>query len=1083
MRDSVHDQHIFESNEYREKLDDIASNLIQYSQEKDNEATIGAYFEEKLYKFIESKFNRSIEFDKEQTKKDLHVDVFKGRIDAVANNLIIEYKRPSTFTNASDSVREDGINQLKDYLTQLKDDGNVFDGIITDGTCYIRMYYSDGDLVTTPLRRLDVDGLDFIIKSILNVDKKQFVGANLINDFGNYSPLVKLQRALYDQLQDTDDERTKMLFEEWMSMYHLSLNDNGKSNTIKERRLSLSKAIDRVLNTNNEEYHALFALETGYAIVVKIFALKILSKINLNNNVEYFEELTDRSLNQLRDDFESFENGYVFKTNQVNNLLEQDFFSWYSSKNIWNSAIAQPIMDLVRSVESYTDTSIIYKFESTDLFREIYMLTIPSDVRKAFGEFFTPSWLADNVIEESIQMVGEDKDWTFLDPTCGSGTFLLRAINKIIVHDKGEKKSNDEILKDILTRVRGIDLNPLSVLSAKVSYLLAIRPFITQNTPNFEIPVYLGDSAKLPRILDIGDVKYVEYSINTQNKKIGKIDAILPYSFVSSSNFLSKINSWQTLIKSEQVNILSKSIESVFPKQKNEEINKKIKEKIDELSTTLIRLYQENWDGIWLRIISNFMLPIRIKNMDIIAGNPPWVKWENLPQEYAKEIKHIAGDINLFSGKSYGLGGGINLNLAALISNVVGDHWLNNTGVLAFLMPDTLLNSDSYEGWRKFKIQNNKSMNLLKVTDWSNAGHPFTPVTDKFLTYFVSKKKISGDPVLESYNKKFPRKINITKINEHNSWDEVKQYFSKKEGKLVQLSSSSTRYSRFYNITDKQEEKFKLLYGINDYKPRQGAELTPREVYIFTKDRYGKYSHIISKGAKIKARPFNHQELEDGIMRPLLQSKNIAPFKINTENIEYGLIPYDDQIKIYSEVTLSEKFPKAYEYLLLQKDRITQQSSRSKAMARGEEFYALSKLGKYSVFKYGVAFRDNSDMKAAFIDNTKGIKYFPVKHAPYISMDKKGNKLSKDEAIYLTGILNLSIINQYFKATYSERSYSINFDIRIPKFKDDNSIQKEMVRITKKLLVNPSNEELLNNLEDEYIKLLKDEKKGTNHFE
>ena len=213
MRDSVHDQHIFESNEYREKLDDIASNLIQYSQEKDNEATIGAYFEEKLYKFIESKFNRSIEFDKEQTKKDLHIDVFKGRIDAVANNLIIEYKRPSTFTNASDSVREDGINQLKDYLTQLKDDGNVFDGIITDGTCYIRMYYSDGDLVATPLRRLDVDGLDFIIKSILNVDKKQFVGANLINDFGNYSPLVKLQRALYDQLQDRMDVYVSLEFE------------------------------------------------------------------------------------------------------------------------------------------------------------------------------------------------------------------------------------------------------------------------------------------------------------------------------------------------------------------------------------------------------------------------------------------------------------------------------------------------------------------------------------------------------------------------------------------------------------------------------------------------------------------------------------------------------------------------------------------------------------------------------------------------------------------------------------------------------------------------------------------------------
>ena len=114
-------------------------------------------------------------------------------------------------------------------------------------------------------------------------------------------------------------------------------------------------------------------------------------------------------------------------------------------------------------------------------------------------------------------------------------------------------------------------------------------------------------------------------------------------------------------------------------------------------------------------------------------------------------------------------------------------------------------------------------------------------------------------------------------------------------------------------------------------------------------------------------------------------------------------------------------------------------------------------------------------MKASFIDNTKGSVYFPVKHAPYISRDCNNNPISKDEALYLTGILNLPIINRYFKATYSERSYSINFDIRIPKF-TNNSYQRNMVEITKKLLKETININLLDKLEIEYLEMLRNEK-------
>lgn len=88
--------------------------------------------------------------------------------------------------------------------------------------------------------------------------------------------------------------------------------------------------------------------------------------------------------------------------------------------------------------------------------------------------------------------------------------------------------------------------------------------------------------------------------------------------------------------------------------------------------------------------------------------------------------------------------------------------------------------------------------------------------------------------------------------------------------------------------------------------------------------------------AKIKTNPFSHQQLEEQVMRLLLQSKNIGSFTINMEQVEYGLIPYNKRLEIYPENYFRETYPDAYNYLLLQKEKIEQQSTRSKVMANGE---------------------------------------------------------------------------------------------------------------------------------------------------
>jgi hypothetical protein len=88
-----------------------------------------------------------------------------------------------------------------------------------------------------------------------------------------------------------------------------------------------------------------------------------------------------------------------------------------------------------------------------------------------------------------------------LDPACGSGTFLVMAINRIRARyeQNRERYSVDEgdLCRKILSNVIGSDLNPLAVMAARTNYLIAIRDLI-RHVDKVEIPVYLCDSIMTP---------------------------------------------------------------------------------------------------------------------------------------------------------------------------------------------------------------------------------------------------------------------------------------------------------------------------------------------------------------------------------------------------------------------------------------------------------------------------------------------------------------------------------------------------------------------------------------------------------
>ncbi len=133
----------------------------------------------------------------------------------------------------------------------------------------------------------------------------------------------------------------------------------------------------------------------------------------------------------------------------------------------------------------------------TAFLRELYESITAHERRLQLGEYYTPR----GVSELSVGEVDVDDfaSETFLDPACGSGVFLATCIDAKREALAGELPP--DVLVDVITdTVYGIDLNPVAVKSAKLTYLLALLPLLeAEGIDRLELPVFLTDSLGLTR--------------------------------------------------------------------------------------------------------------------------------------------------------------------------------------------------------------------------------------------------------------------------------------------------------------------------------------------------------------------------------------------------------------------------------------------------------------------------------------------------------------------------------------------------------------------------------------------------------
>lgn len=178
---------------------------------------------------------------------------------------------------------------------------------------------------------------------------------------------------------------------------------------------------------------------------------------------------------------------------------------------------ATRLLDALRSTDpetgalrhDFTDPAWDTRFLG-DLYQDL-----SEDARKRFALLQTPefveSFLLDLTLEPAISTFGLD-DTDVLDPTCGSGHFLLGAFERLVERRRdAEPETNAALLVErALRQVAGVDVNPFAVAIARFRLLIAaLRACGSESLDGaflFPLQVACGDSLLHgPRFMTSGE--------------------------------------------------------------------------------------------------------------------------------------------------------------------------------------------------------------------------------------------------------------------------------------------------------------------------------------------------------------------------------------------------------------------------------------------------------------------------------------------------------------------------------------------------------------------------------------------------
>lgn len=868
--------------------------------------------------------------------------VSADRPDSLFGHVVLDYKDPGTL--ATPKKLAQAKEQIERYLNTVTDGGPMFNpgesakwaGVLWDGFHLTFCHSSGTAWIWSQTYETSEASLLSLVQIYRSLGRLPLTATLLTRHFGKNSDVAKAVLPVMCSHLSKPKHRTTMLFREWKRLFQ-QVSTYGLSQLPSLKDWAIRNGI-----ATKDASQILFAMHTYYSLVVKLLTAELLAGTQTTAELSLVSAIANAPDDQsLYREVAKLEDGDFYRNYRISNFLEGDFFSWYTNEE--SSQLASCIQSLARTFQEFEPATPKLKPEIIkDLLKEFYSSLVDEQIRHDLGEYYTPDWLAQYVLDR----VGYDGDpkKIVVDPACGSGTFLVECIARLRRKCDEAGFSPLQTLDTILHCVRGLDLNPLAVISARANYILSVADLVFALGHDIEIPVYLADSINVP-VEKPGGI--LEYTLDTEVKDL-RFE--IPLHLVRAQ-VLGRI-----LLKCEDDIKHNRSPEEfVRGLRKDPKLNGLIDSWTEK---HLVKFYsaiqglqsrEPPWDSIWCRIVKNNFSPKGFGEVDFIVGNPPWVRWSRLPQTYRKRVKRFCDYYGLVSGRRYT--GGIESDISTVLTFSAADHWLRVGGRLGFLITWTVFKTGSARGFRLGSLPDSTALRMDRIEDLT-ALQPFPDASNETGMYIATKVASTVQAEFSEIPCRIwtPRKS--SRINPSLPLIEVLERVSLEDGEACPVADFG---SPLFTGKKADYTEVAVLRGTSGYLRRahRGTVSDLARVFWVKVEDYSPATdraliRTLREDELPRARwvePVEGAWIEADVLFPLLRGRDTGRYCVKSKGW-YQIIPNRHYFKFETEEEFADKYPATYSYLMNYADLLCERSTY-KRYQQGLPIYSIYCIGEY----------------------------------------------------------------------------------------------------------------------------------------
>ncbi len=981
-----------------------------------------------------------------------------GRSDALHGKVVIEYEAPLSFRSltAINHAKSQLIGYIQGLSEAERESLFVFEakfiGVGFDGEqIFFVRYKGDINKAKTGLAEDDfalIGPLSFdensartLLTHLRALSRLPLNADNLADKFGPKSELApKAVSAFADALEYWGDQtKVRTYFDEWKRLFGIVYGEQFSGFQAKE-----TEALNKLYKVGKETdfQELLFAIHTYFAFLMKLISAELLSLKETTLMSSLASELTHLPEDELKKELEDIESGSIYTRKGITNFLEGDFFRWYL--DAWSPRLKEAVREISRALSEFEPaTSIIAPSATRDLLKRLYQYLVPQEVRHSLGEYYTPDWLAEFLMNETGYKGNTLK--RFLDPACGSGTFLVLAVQRAKEHSIKEKLPPLETAKRIKENIWGFDLNPLAVIAARTNYLFAMGDLVDK-LESMEIPIYLADSVLWPEQVG-GQSEFNFHGVECYKLKTSIKDFYVPSVWIRNKGFLMK----------DAAPIIEKCVKDGFePETALRHLRKRglvfppYEEVVKEFYSEIYELEKQNRNGIWARFLKNASAPMAAGKFDFVVGNPPWVRWGYLSKEYREATLHLWKKYGLFSLKSHAarLGGG-EKDFSMLFVYASADYYLRDKAKLGFLITQEVFKSKGAgEGFRRFQLDDKEYLKAVKAHDLASV-QPFEGAANKTALIVLQRGKKTKYPV--SYTV-WKRHKGVGKIATDKCLDDVSPLLKKK----TLLAKPIGAKTGAWQTISKEQIDLAIIEGENPYRAFRGASTEPYGVFWLEIKYVLSDNNIIVRNLTERGKrkvPRVEERIESDLVYPAVSGADIERWGASPHI--YILMSQDPATrKPFPEEVMKSNWPRTFSYLTRFRDILLSRGSNTiRQLAERTAFYAMFGISSATVENYKVVWkRMSNDLYAAVITQSKTLLDYktiiPTDTTSFFSTNHE------PEAHYLCAIVNSNPVRDFIKSFSSAgRGFgapSVMQYIGISKFDPDNALHNELAKISQK---------------------------------